>query len=233
MGTTSGCRGREDRTMRRRQEDGEQARTHQEVSALLPWYANGTLQGAELHVVELHLAVCPACQAELAQCHRLADVMRTAEAPAWSPSPARLTRLLARIEATEAHRTRLRASWEAVRAWGRACLQTWHSTPFAVRWMLAAQEALALLLLGLLGWQAPWTAPGSYRTLSDSVDQRAQPPAQGALRAVFAEEMTTQELQALLQRIGGTIVHGPSPQGVYTIGFTTTNDTAATVHAGV
>ena len=38
---------------------------HDEIEALLPWYANGTLTVAETATVERHLAHCPACRADL------------------------------------------------------------------------------------------------------------------------------------------------------------------------
>ncbi|NOU21058.1 MAG: zf-HC2 domain-containing protein, partial [Methyloglobulus sp.] len=48
---------------------------HQELSELLPWYVNKTLQRAELKAVEDHLAVCLTCKRELIQLQKLAQAV--------------------------------------------------------------------------------------------------------------------------------------------------------------
>ena len=58
---------------------------------------------------------------------------------------------------------------------------------------------------------------GQYRTLSAGNIHVIQ--SQGQVRVVFAEDITEHELRALLSSIGGTIVQGPSPLGVYTVGI--------------
>ncbi len=72
---------------------------HQRVEQLLPWYVNGTLAAAEKRAVEEHLAVCPACRAELAACHELSRAIDDLGEVAPSPHPVQLARLLARIDA--------------------------------------------------------------------------------------------------------------------------------------
>jgi hypothetical protein len=89
------------------------------------------------------------------------------------------------------------------------------STPRLVRWTLAAQGAMILLLVGALVWQAPSSQGSIYRTLAD--DSEHTPRGQAHLQVVFADDMTEKELRALLTSIGGTIVKGPSALGVYTV----------------
>jgi Putative zinc-finger len=192
-------------------------RVHQQVWELLPWYGNGTLTGQELHDVEAHLTACHACQTELTRCHDLAAAVRASEDVAWSPSPAHVARVLARIEAVEARRTWRRDWWQGVCAWGLAARGVLQTTPFSVRWTLAAQGVLVVLLASALVWQMSSVSSGQYRTLSAGNDH--VPQNQGQIRVVFAEDMTEHELRALLTSMGGTIVQGPSPLGVYTVGI--------------
>src|SRR5262249_7451407 len=156
---------------------------------------------------------CPACQTELAQCHELAAAIRATQEVTWAPSPAQAARVLARIEAAEARRSRLRDWWQGLYAWGRICREVLPTTPFSVSWALAVQGALVVLLTSILAWQAPWTPREQYHTLSDGTDHVSQSQPQGAIRVVFADDMTADEIRALLTSVRGTIVHGPSPLG--------------------
>ena len=45
---------------------------HEQAQALLPWYANGTLDAAESALVDAHLAACAECRASLDVEHALA-----------------------------------------------------------------------------------------------------------------------------------------------------------------
>jgi hypothetical protein len=67
----------------------------------------------------------------------------------------------------------------------------------------------------VLVWQAPFSTVPLYRTLADDSDQARQ--GQAHLQVALTDDMTEQGLQALLTRIGGTIVKGPSTLGVYTV----------------
>jgi Putative zinc-finger len=190
-------------------------RFHQEVCELLPWYVNGRLEGGEREAVETHLSACPSCQAELGHCRDLAAAVQATGETAWSPSPAHFSRLLARIDAAEAPGAQGGGWWEGLRSRYTKHLLVLQGTPRLVRWALAAQGAMILLLAGVLMWQAPFSPGPVYRTLADDGDQPRQ--SQARLQVVFADDMTEQELRALLTGIGGTIVKGPSALGFYTV----------------
>ena len=199
---------------------------HQDMWELLPWYVNETLPEDERVRVEAHLATCTACQAELLRCRALARAVRASEAPAWEPSPDHLARLLSRLDAEATPSRRVRWWWHALCAQYERCRAVLQTTPLPVRWALATQGALVMLLAGVLVWQAPWVPARLYRTLSSGqaqgVDDRVQ------LRVVFADEMTEKELRALLTAIQGTIVQGPSPMGAYTVAVPHTGTAATT-----
>jgi hypothetical protein len=83
-----------------------------------------------------------------------------------------------------------------------------------IRWTLAAQGTFILVLAGILVWRTLFPV-GLYHTLSAASRPGLSTPMQ--LRVVFADDMTAHEIRALLTRIGGTIVQGPSSVGGYTV----------------
>ena len=181
-------------------------RLHQRVWDLLPWYANGTLLDGERRTVEAHLADCRRCSEEVAACQSLEAVIRQAGQTAPAAHPARLTRLMERIDDEE------RRPWQGFAALFRA-------TPPLARGALAAQLVVLVALTGLLVRQSQRpdeTAPPApvYQTLSESAPA---PSPTARLRLVFAEGATEQEVRHLLLDIRGQIVAGPSALGVYTV----------------
>lgn len=193
-------------------------RSHEETMRLLPWYVNGSLPAAERAAFEAHLAVCLRCRAEVAREAGLAAALREAGETAPSPHPAQLARLVARLDEPEAVEPRRPARDAADFLRSLAA-----GTPHPVRWALAAQLLLVVLLAAALDWRPePATAPGadvppaSFQTLSDPPAAAAS-PAGLRLRVVFAEETSERDLRALLHAVGARVVDGPSPLGVYTL----------------
>lgn len=200
--------------MRQHDADAQPSHEHQEVWGLLPWYVNGTLESQERVSVEAHLATCSACQVELTHCQELASAVCAVSDEAWSPSPAHFARVLASLD-TVAPQTQDHDWWARLRAWYHRCRETLHDTSVGVRWALAAQGALVLVLASTLVWQGLWTSDKLYRTLTDVSNQAPQGQAQ--LRVVFADDIREKDLRALLTSVQGTIVAGPSSLGVYTV----------------
>lgn len=196
-------------------------RLHQRVWDLLPWYANGTLLDGERRTVEAHLAECPRCREEIVACQRLGEVIRQTEPAVPAAHPARLARLMERIDGEErSHgwRWALRAPWQGLATLVRA-------TPPLARGALVVQLVVLVALTGLLlggpssGRRSAPAPPApdapEYRTLSESTP--AAPALTTRLRLVFAEGTTEQEARHLLLDIRGQIVAGPSALGVYTV----------------
>jgi hypothetical protein len=84
--------------------------------------------------------------------------------------------------------------------------------------LLAAAAGVILLLGAALLATLPAARHGEtapFRTVSEATT----PAPAGAIRAVFAGEMTVSQLQALLDGTGLNIVAGPTASGVYTLGL--------------
>jgi putative zinc finger protein len=190
-----------------RQED---ERLHRRVWELLPWYVNGTLPDGEQRTVEAHAARCAPCREEIESCRKLGEALRQEEETAPSPHPARLARLMARLD--EAGEGSLAARLRSLAA----------ATPRPVRWAMAAQLAALLLLAGAWVWQSSSGAAGAppalYRTLSDPAPPAPAPvPGAVRVRVVFAEDASERQIRDVLLGIGGQLAAGPSPLGAYTV----------------
>jgi hypothetical protein len=189
---------------------------HDETETLLPWYATGTLETGEARSVEAHLATCRPCRDELARCRALASAAAAAPGPAWTPAPADVRRVLARIEtagaAPEAAGAPAPGWLERLRSWAAWLAGSPSRLP---RWALAAQAALVVLLAAAVGWQALDPGRRVYRTLETGRPGAVVPAV--TIRVVFAEDLREEELRRLLVSIGGSLVAGPSTVGVYTI----------------
>jgi anti-sigma factor RsiW len=181
---------------------------HETVWELLPWHAKGTLEAPDAVAVEDHLTRCHSCREELARCRQLAASLPDRDT--WAPDAADVARLWARIEALEPAAAR---ATRGRRAGGLgARLAVLLAGPSPLRWALAAQAALIVLLGAALLWPALAPRP-DYHTLS----RPEQSPDGPRVRIVFAEDATEPEMRALLHQIGGAIVGGPSTTGVYTV----------------
>ena len=220
---------------------GRRRTGHEEVWDLLPWYVNGTLDEGETLTVEEHLEACGICREEVRYWRGFARALQDEGDLAVSADAdlARLRGRLAGAGASTPHRSPGRATG------GRAWRDGLRRTPSAVRWALAAQLAAVLLLGGLLAssWTGPaseTTAPapsgatapadGPFRTLSDAP---AGPAAGEAtlLRVVFADQAREREIRGALIAVGGRIVDGPSPTGVYTVAVDASGDPDAVLRS--
>jgi anti-sigma factor RsiW len=192
---------------------------HQRLRERLPWYASGTLAPAEAAPLREHLDGCAACRAELAQCRWLADGLRSRDDPPWAPSAAGFARLMAAVDEAERRAAPAHGAAGFERPHGqlherrRAWLRSWlGGSPPAVRWALATQAALIVVLGAAWVAQAP---PPQYGTLSDPAPRVIAPGA--AFHVVFSDDITEREWRELLFSVGGRIVQGPSALGVYIV----------------
>lgn len=196
-------------------ENGARRTGHEKVWDLLPWYVNGTLVDGERGTVEEHLAACAICREEVRYWHGFSELVRE-DGELTVSSREGLARL---------RRQRAPAGGR-VRARRRGRLAPLRDTPAPVRWLVAAQLGAILLLAGLLavsltppeaaGPGADGSAPpAAFRTLSDPAP--GVPADSAHLRVVFSDQAREREMRGALITVGGRIVAGPSPTGVYTV----------------
>jgi len=186
---------------------------HSEINALLPWYANDTLDKKERERVDAHLATCPECAHELESLARIqrAIVDRGNEV---EPSP-RLSfeRVLDHIEEYE------RGKADTNRAQGRSLPQKlgdffrgwWTSTPLWPRAIIAVQAVLVVALAGTVVYVQQ--RERIYTTSSAPSGDRSST----RIVVSFNEDASESKINNAIRAVGGTVVDGPSALGLYTI----------------
>ena len=168
--------------------------THQHAQPLLPWLLAGTLDDADLAAIELHVAGCAECQADLAWQRQL----RTASAPpdAGCDAERAYAALLPRLAAQEPRIGTL-ARWRNAAAANNAWL----------RWAAGAQLAVIAVLALLLARPSFVT---DYRALG------AAPPA-GSVVVTFRPDTPEREIRRILQANGARVIDGPTVTDAYVL----------------
>lgn len=177
---------------------------HEQFEAMLPWHVNGTLGPGEREELSSHLQHCPSCRREVELQALIRDRMRRGEQVLPAPM-ASLDGLMKRIASYE--RSSLRLWKQRLAGWfrGRALERT-----------LVAQAATILLLVGVLAWLAMRPGPpAEYHTLGAS--PQWQVVGREYIHLEPRELATAAQVKALLEQVGGRIVHGPSPGGAYIV----------------
>ena len=184
---------------------------HRDISALLPWYVNGSIGEQERQRVDAHLVACAGCRSELAQERRIYQGMTADTAVEYMPA-ASLKRLQARLDGVVGGAPEnVRADVRAVRKPGRRSMASWQGLMAAS----VAVMAVAISLLAADRWmqlRAHASAP-AYYTVTTPV---AHAPGE-VIRAVFSPTITLVELQAILDAAQLRIISGPTEAGVYSL----------------
>lgn len=198
---------------------------HQELSELLPWYVNKTLQGAELKAVEDHLKICLICNRELSQLQKLSQLVVNSSS-LDSAEQASFTRLKKRLHSNQQALTQAAEKQEQpVQArpqnvtplTNNAKKSRWTNAAF-LRPALAMAAALLLSVSVLLPrhLENGVLPAGQFRTLSS--DTQLASVKENEIRIVFAEKINQQQKNQILARIQGQFVDSkPTAQGVYTV----------------
>ncbi len=178
---------------------------HQETQALLPWYVTGRLDASDRAQVEAHLDHCAECQAEL-KIERNLQLEIAALSLDAEHSWAQLRR---RPEFNPPRRRSAASVGGWLSAAGRGAGRQWRSGAPGLRWALAAQFLL-ILLLGLL--VLPTARTARYHALG-------APPITAAGNAVVIFRPDTREraLREALQASHARVVDGPTSADAYVI----------------
>lgn len=191
--------------------------SHQDASELLPWYVNGTLGDEERARLDAHLEACASCREDLRFEQQVHAGLHAPGGVEYMPA-ASLKKLQARLDGAPAvppvsapaqPRTGRRMPWAGLMAASVAALAVAVS-------MVAAQRLLQ---------RAPSELPGSYYTVTATTRR----PPDEVIRAVFAPELTLEQLQGVLDGAQLRIVSGPSEAGVYSLASTSSQPVAASL----
>jgi hypothetical protein len=187
---------------------------------LLPWYVNGTLEGAELNKVQQHLRVCVTCRQELAEQQRLAEAIGQSSAIDLAPQ-ASLTRLLQRIDSEVPPADRYQKGWNRLRSQWTRLLEWLSGVRLPQRaWVAVPLLVILLVLAPTAGfWLSSLPRQPQYHTLASPNSV----PAAGStdIQVVFAKTLTQEQIQQLLRSLPAEIMAGPSASGAYTVRIVT------------
>jgi hypothetical protein len=187
----------------------DDAREHREISALIPWYVNGSIGELERQRVDAHLVLCADCRDDLAHDRLVHEAMTAETAVEYMPA-ASLKRLQARLDTIDAPDADVPAEAPAADK-RRGGSMPWQGLMAAS----VAVMAVALSLLAADRWlqfRAHATQPNYY-----TVTTPATRPPDEVIRAVFAPTITLIELQAILDESQLRIISGPTEAGVYSL----------------
>ena len=180
------------------EQEQSQARSHDAVWELLPWYINGTLEASEHALVDQHVRACLLCHRELDGQQRLHELVRQSDT--------------VRILSRSSFETLMRRIDSGVSA------ETGRSIGYRARvvaWLPIAAAVLAVSVLLIVLFSTSPDRSGEFRTLTSETPNRQYDLP--ALQMVFAEQATQEDIHSVVAAVGGRIVDGPSGAGVYTI----------------
>jgi hypothetical protein len=188
------------------------AREHQTISSLIPWYVNGSIGEPERQRVDAHLLLCADCRETLAKERYIHERMNADSTVEYMPA-ASLKRLQARLDGIGAAAAAdAPADGAAPQAPGRRVMP-WQGLMAAS----VAVMALALSMLAADRWMQYRAHSGAdYFTVTTPT---ARAPDE-VIRAVFSPTVTLVELQAILDEAGLRIISGPTEAGVYSLAAT-------------
>jgi hypothetical protein len=177
---------------------------HQAVQQLLPWLPTGTLDSAELAMVQLHVQSCAQCQADLA-------LQRQFRAAAPAPDAALdadrgFAQLLPRLGPQSSSSSSSSSSRvDVLNRWRKAVAanSAW------LKWTAVAQLAAIGVLSMMLARHGNDDA--SYRALG------ATAPGAGNAVVVFRPDTLEQDIRRILQAGGARVVDGPTVTDAYVL----------------
>ena len=190
---------------------GGDARMHDEISLLIPWYVNGSIGEGDRQRVDAHLTQCARCREDMVLERRVYAGMSVEPGVEYMPA-ASLKRLQSRLDdlaAAQPAEAEAQATPASFVPAGRRAI-AWQGVMAAS----VAIMAVAVSMLAADRWMQSRTRAGAlYSTVTTS---KPRVPDE-VIRAVFAPTITLVELQAVLDEAGLRIVSGPTEAGVYSL----------------
>jgi hypothetical protein len=188
---------------------------HQEVTMLLPWYVNKTLNSEEKNCVEAHLKNCLVCKIELTNLQKLSASI-CQEDILVPVAHASFLELKNRIHNNEVSLKQKTGIFESLLAYRErfANLTEKNLVPLYPSLVLACLLLLTVSLISPAFFVAKQYSAKTFHTLSSSQRTTHQ---QNEIRLVFSNEITQEQIMQILASVQGQIVGGPTPQGVFRV----------------
>jgi hypothetical protein len=177
---------------------------HPDISALIPWYVNGTIGERERRRVDAHLAEGAHCHDKLNREQWVYRSMTAETAVEYMPAVS-LNRLQARLDGIGVEDAHAAAK-------PRRRFMPWQG-------LMAASVAVIAVALSFLAtdrwlqYRARAAAAPAYYTVTTAVPRAPDE----AIRAVFSPTITLSDLQSILDEAQLRIVSGPTEAGVYSL----------------
>jgi hypothetical protein len=187
----------------------------EEIEALLPWHAAGTLSRREAQKVEQALAADADLAAQYATIREdLAETI-VANESLGAPSARAMQKLMADIEADASTARRARSSFN-LGAWLSERLSSF--SPRTLAWSATAAALAVVLQAGLLAGMFVNERQGSGPTLASYHDVTKSIPENGTYFVMtFAPQASIADVNKLLETYKMVISDGPSGGGLYTV----------------
>jgi hypothetical protein len=206
--------------------------THDEAFLLLPWYANGTLDGSQKRLIDEHARSCIVCRRALSAEYRTLDVFRS-ESPLDQSIQAGFERLHNRITAGTPSPAKSQSVRPANTNWtpwkslvdmlqaftGNGLRLALLAAPLAVVAFVAVSVALTYFAreqypVGGAGHGNSAAATDGYHTLSNPVVKAANVD---DVHVIFTRDTSPTTIEDLLESLPARILAGPDSAGVYTV----------------
>ena len=184
----------------------------EEIEALLPWHAAGTLSRRDAHKVEQALAADADLATQYATVQQ--DLVETIglNESLGAPSARAMQKLMADIEADASTAKRAQKSFN-LGAWLSDKVSSF--SPRTLAWSATGAAFAIILQFGLLAGMFVSDHPGNSLFATASGPKVVQEATYGLMR--FAPEATSAEVNKMLESYKITIVDGPIPGGMYKV----------------
>jgi hypothetical protein len=194
---------------------------HQELTQLLPWYVNKSLQGDELKAVERHINVCLTCKREVIQLNKLAHAVKH-EGSLDSAENASFARLKMRLHGQQGDATirqlpPVSDNVKQINAGIKNRINNWYRPALAI----AAAVLLSVTFIMPISVEKPGN--NDFRTLSNGESEKVI--SANEVRVVFADGVDLRQKNAIVSRVHGQVIDAPTAQGVYTVRLENASDT--------
>jgi anti-sigma factor RsiW len=174
---------------------------HQAVQTLLPWYVSGRLDRAEIAEIDAHLADCPQCRDELAWERKMSAAQATVGGVAGDADRG-LALLHRRFQASE------QLAPPMIPGRPKPASGNWPGLAPWLRWVVCAQFAAILLLIGLL--VVPLKPIEPFHALG-----AAAQPGSGNVVVRFRPDASERDIRSALQGADARLVGGPTATDAY------------------